>query len=116
MKRKRISLLSLCFFILTISSYSQSDKYVVFSFQDSYKITAHNPIIFCWITWQDSIRSKDFEMCHLFVGLLSTKDFLDCQKGIPIDPSIMFNDPSDTVDLDRTKQNGVLKSLILNNR
>lgn len=114
MIKNRTRLLIVFALLFNINMHAQlaNQRYVIITFEDSYKISFEGKKIYSWIVPQDSINSSDFQLAFLFLSKLSTKDIFDCKSNKPIDPGTNFKEPNDTIDIQNEKQCEKLKSII----
>jgi hypothetical protein len=64
-------------------------KYIIITFEDSYKISQDDPRDYYWIIPQDSLNSNDNTLSHLYLRNFSKNNLIDCCNGKNIDPEFI---------------------------
>jgi hypothetical protein len=93
-----------------------SSKYVIFTFEDTYKISGGLTKRYYWIIAQDSIKSIDNHVLYLFLDGFSKNNLTDCCNGKDIDPTTEFQNTSFDFTRDYSKGLDELDTLMLKNR
>ena len=117
MTKDKSLILVVLFFATVNASFSQATagKYVIFTFKDKYKISQHATKSYYWIVPQDSIKSYNTILSHLFLKNFSKNDFVDCCNGKDIDPFVVTTNTSYDFDSAYSKSLNELELIISRN-
>ena len=86
MKRRKGVKSSLIVVLLTVlynlgSSQVENGKYVIVTFEDTYRVSQHGKESFYWIVPSDSIDSYETSFSKLFLDGFSVNNLEDCCEG-----------------------------------
>lgn len=121
MKRRKGIKLSLIVVLLASiynlgSSQVENGKYVIVTFEHTYKQSQHGKESFYWVVPNDSINSYETSLSKIFLDGFSVNNLEDCCEGKQIDPFLVFDDSRYDLDEDYLQSLSRLKSLIKEKR
>lgn len=99
----------------TINSFAQSERpvpYIIFTIEDTYKVSQHGTQTYFWIIPVDSIKSHNMTISRLFLSDFTRSNLEDCCLGKPFDPFVYDQDPSIALDSDYRERLDNLKQLV----
>jgi hypothetical protein len=118
MKRNKLFTLAILL-LLGQASFAQrtTGRYLVFTFEDTYKRSSHGTVRYYWILPQDSVDMKNNDLSLLLTDYFSRNNLEDCCNGKPIDP-LFIPDKNISFDFDPGYMEGLakLKKIISKNR
>ena len=92
-------------------------KYIIFTFENKYKISPHGTKTFYWIVAEDSVKSYNLVLHHLFSRKYYSNTYLtDCCAGKDIDPFLDDGSPTATYDPLYYKSLDTLNKIVKKNR
>jgi hypothetical protein len=119
MKEIKIFIVLLFACLICLNSYSQSESqstFVVITFSSRYKTTMHGRQDYFWIIPIDSLSKIQNNLSRLFIEPISQTMLLDCQKRIPLDPRLIFQNAPNDISNVYIKQLDFLKNVIMDNK
>jgi len=76
--------------IIQVSLGQTTHQYVIFSFEQTHKVSQHGLKEYFWILPVDSLKGYDSQLYPLFLKGISTDNIVDCCAGKEIDPFLVF--------------------------
>jgi hypothetical protein len=119
MKKNGFLILILTLIGLSNSSFAQEpllQKYIIVTFEDIYKRSGEGTQRHYWIIPQDSIKSDNNLLYHLFLHGFSRNNVNDCCSGMAVDPGSQFPNTSYDFEDAYIKSLDELDQIIANNR
>lgn len=99
----------------TLSALAQNRKYVILTFEDTYKISQHGTDTYYWIISADSLKQQN-RISPLLLSGFSKNILESCCKGEPVDPFVVTTETSYDFAKSYFVSTDSLRKLIFKNR